>query len=122
MRILQAAVCAVAIAVVSAQAQQSAATSQTMATKPTNILFLCPHGAAKSVLVRLLSAIGESAWARSARGFRRHGSDLKDVPPGQGKLVTWNDAPGPSENFAGATEAIRKHAEALVDELVRATR
>jgi hypothetical protein len=30
--------------------------------------------------------------------------------------------PGPGENFAGASEAIRKHAEALVEELVRATR
>jgi len=50
------------------------------------------------------------------------GCDLKDVPPGRGKLLTWNDVPGPSENFAGATETIRKHAEALVEELVRATR
>ena len=165
MKILQAAICAVAIGLGPAQALQTSATSQT-ATKPTNVLFLCPHGAAKSVLAsayfqRLAKERGLEVRVDSAgtdpdpavgaavadhltqNGYpipvskpRRVtvddmqkadvvvslGCDLKDVPPGRGKLLTWNDVPGPSENFAGATETIRKHAEALVEELVRATR
>lgn len=50
------------------------------------------------------------------------GCDMKAVPAPRGKLLTWDDVPGPGQDLAGSADAIRKHAEALVDELARAVR
>jgi arsenate reductase (thioredoxin) len=50
------------------------------------------------------------------------GCDLKGLPAPRGKLLSWDDVPGPGQDLAGSTEAIRKHAEALVEELARAVR
>jgi arsenate reductase len=50
------------------------------------------------------------------------GCDLKGLPAPRGKLLTWDDVPGPGQDLAGSVDAIRKHAEALVDELARAVR
>jgi protein-tyrosine-phosphatase len=130
------------------------------------VLFMCPHGAAKSVLasayfqrlakerglnVRVDSAgtdpdpevgkavaahLTKSGYALPIEKPRRVnatdveqadivvslGCDLAGLPQPRGKLLKWDDVPGPSENFTAADEAIRKHVEALVDELVRATR
>jgi len=44
------------------------------------------------------------------------GCDLKDSP--RGRLLTWDDVPGPSEDFARADNAIRKRVVELVDELI----
>jgi protein-tyrosine-phosphatase len=130
------------------------------------VLFMCPHGAAKSVLasayfqrlakerglnVRVDSAgtdpdpevgkavaahLTKSGYALPIEKPRRVnatdveqadivvslGCDLAGLPQPRGKLLKWDDVPGPSENFAAADQAIRKHVEALVDELARATR
>jgi protein-tyrosine-phosphatase len=127
------------------------------------VLFLCPHGAAKSVLasayfqrlakerglnVRVDSAgtdpdpeVGKAVAAHLAKtGYalpidkpRRAtasdveqadvvvslGCDLAGLPQPRGKLLKWDDVPGPSENFPGADEAIRKHVEELVEQLLR---
>jgi arsenate reductase len=127
------------------------------------ILFMCPHGAAKSVLasayfqrlakerglnVRVESA-GTEPDAQVAPAVAAHltrngypipvtrprqvtaddvstadfvisiGCDLKGLPAPRGALLKWDDVPAPSENFAGADEAIRRHVLALVDELIR---
>ena len=50
------------------------------------------------------------------------GCDLKGLPAPRGKLLTWDDVPGPGQDLPGSVDAIRKHAEALVDELARAAR
>jgi protein-tyrosine-phosphatase len=50
------------------------------------------------------------------------GCDLTGLPQPRGSLRKWGDVPGPSENLAGADEAIRQHVEALIEELVRATK
>jgi protein-tyrosine-phosphatase len=50
------------------------------------------------------------------------GCDVSKLPPRRGTLMRWDDVPPPSEDFAVADEAIRKHVAALVDELVRAAR
>lgn len=128
------------------------------------VLFMCPHGAAKSVLasayfqrlakerglnVRVDSAgtdpdpeVGSAVAAHLAKtGYalpiekpRRVtaadleradvvvslGCDMAGLPQPRGKLVKWDDVPGPGENFAAADRAIRKHVEELVDELARA--
>ena len=47
------------------------------------------------------------------------GCDLKDLPAPRGTLVTWDDVPAPSEDFARADERIRERVIQLVDELVR---
>jgi protein-tyrosine-phosphatase len=130
------------------------------------ILFMCPHGAAKSVLasayfqrlakerglnVRVDSAgtdpdpeVGkavaahliEAGYALPIDKPRRVttsdveqadivvslGCDLAGLPQPRGKMLKWDDVPGPSENFAAADEAIRKHVEELIEELVRTTR
>lgn len=129
------------------------------------ILFMCPHGAAKSVLasayfqrlakerglnVRVDSAgtdpdpeVGKAVAAHltktgyslpiekprkvTARDIEQAdvvvslGCDLAGLPQPRGTMLKWDDVPGPGENFAAADQAIRKHVEALVDELVRAT-
>jgi protein-tyrosine-phosphatase len=127
------------------------------------ILFLCPHGAAKSVLasayfqrlakerglnVRVDSAgtdpdpeVGKAVAAHLTKtGYalpvdkpRRAtasdieqadvvvsvGCDLAGLPQPRGELLKWDDVPGPSENFPGADQAIRKHVEELVEQLLR---
>jgi protein-tyrosine-phosphatase len=129
------------------------------------VLFMCPHGAAKSVLasayfqrlakerglnVRVDSAgtdpdpeVGKAVAAhltktgyalpidkprRATASDVEHadvvvslGCDLAGLPQPRGKLLKWDDVPGPSENFAAADQAIRKHVEELVDELARTT-
>jgi protein-tyrosine-phosphatase len=127
------------------------------------VLFLCPHGAAKSVLasayfqrlakerglnVRVDSAgtdpdpeVGKAVAAHLTKtGYalpidkpRRAtasdveqadvvislGCDLAGLPQPRGKLLKWDDVPGPSENFPGADDAIRKHVAELVEQLLR---
>jgi protein-tyrosine-phosphatase len=129
------------------------------------VLFMCPHGAAKSVLasayfqklakerglnVRVDSVgtdpdpeVGKAVAAHltktgyaipidkprraTARDVEQAdivvslGCDLAGLPQPRGKLLKWDDVPGPGENFAAADEAIHKRVEALVDELARAT-
>jgi protein-tyrosine-phosphatase len=133
-----------------------------LAKQPT-VLFMCPHGAAKSVLasayfqraakerglnVRVLAAgtdpdpqvspavvahLKKNGYEVPVATPRRAtaedlaaadvvislGCDLKDLPAGPGTLVQWDDVPAPSENFAGAEDAIRQRVMALVDELAR---
>ena len=130
---------------------------------PTRLLFMCPHGAAKSVLAsayfqrlakeRGLNVIVDSAGTEpdpavapkvvahlARQGYvvpvekpRRVtaddlakadvvitlGCDLPRSAAPAGRLLKWDDVPGPSENLAGADEAIRRHVVELVDELVR---
>jgi protein-tyrosine-phosphatase len=132
---------------------------------PKQVLFMCPHGAAKSVLasayfqklakerglnVRVDSAgtdpdpevgravavhLTKTGYAIPIDKPRRAtasdieqadvvvslGCDLAGLPQPRGKLLKWDDIPGPSENFAAADAAIRKRVEELVDELARAT-
>jgi arsenate reductase len=137
--------------------------SATKAAKPPTILFMCPHGAAKSVLasayfqrlaterglnVRVESA-GTEPDAEVAPIVANHlakngypipvvkprqvtasdletadvvismGCDLKGLPAPRGTLLRWDDVPGPSEDFTGADEKIRKRVIELVDELMR---
>jgi arsenate reductase len=146
------------ISVAAAQSDQRPAARS--ATTPT-VLFLCPHGAAKSVLasayfqrlarerglnVRVDSA-GTDPDAEVSPAIAAHlkkngypvpiekprrvttsdleaadvvismGCDLKDLP--DGRLVRWDDVPGPSEDFARADERIRERVVQLIDELVR---
>jgi arsenate reductase (thioredoxin) len=133
------------------------------ADKRPTVLFLCPHGAAKSVLasayfarlakerglnVRVESAgtepdaqvspaiaahLSKSGFAVPVSKPRRVtpadleaadvvisiGCDLKDLPRPRGRLVNWDDVPGPSEDFGGADAAIRKRVFELIDELTR---
>lgn len=130
------------------------------------VLFMCPHGAAKSVLAsayfqRLakerglnvrVDAAGTDPDPEVGKAVAAHltktgyalpiekprkvtprdleqadvvvslGCDLAGLPQPRGTMLKWDDVPGPGENFAAADQAIRKHVEALVDELVRATR
>jgi arsenate reductase (thioredoxin) len=129
-----------------------------------SVLFLCPHGAAKSVLAsayfeRLARARGLTIRVQSAgtdpdpavapvvaehlrkQGYEvpaapprkttaqdlatadivvSIGCDLSGLPQPRGSLRRWDDVPAPSADFAGADAAIRRHAEALVEELARA--
>jgi protein-tyrosine-phosphatase len=131
--------------------------------KPPTVLFICPHGAGKSVLasayfqrlakerglnVRVVSG-GIVPDAEVSPAVARHltrigyplpiakprqvtaddiatadvvisiGCDLARLPAPRGLLMTWDDVPGPSEDFTGADEAIRKRVAALVDELIQ---
>jgi arsenate reductase len=132
--------------------------------RPT-VLFMCPHGAAKSVLAsayfarmaqeRGLKVQVESAGiepdetvsaavathlqqqgysiprakprkataddVQSADVVISIGCDLSGLPPPRGKLLRWDEVPGPGEDFAGADEAIRKRVTQLVEELVQAS-
>ena len=135
-------------------------------TPPTTILFLCPRGAAKSVLasayfaraararglnVRVESA-GTEPDPRIAPAVAAHlaangytvptgrprrvtdadlatadvlvsiGCDLRGLRPPNGMLVTWNEVPALSEDFARADESIRKRVSQLVEELARQRR
>jgi protein-tyrosine-phosphatase len=129
----------------------------------TRVLFLCPHGAAKSVLAsayfrrlaqeRGLNVVVDSAGTEpdsqvspavsahlTGRGYPAPtekprqvtpedlakadvvvslGCDLAGSPAPSGTLLKWDDVPGPSEDFAGADEAIRRHVTALVDDLAK---
>lgn len=153
-----------------ARASQSASTPAPMPAKTsgksTNVLFMCPHGAAKSVLASAyfqklakerglnvhVDARGTEPDPTVAPAVADHltkngyavpiskpqrvtaeelaaadivvslGCDLKGLPAPRGKLLEWDEVPGPGENFSGSVEAIRKRTEALVDELVRAAR
>ena len=137
--------------------------TETPQSKTTRVLFLCPHGAAKSVLAsayfrrlakeRGLNVIVDSAGTEpdasvspavaahlAKQGYpaptekpRRVtaddlgkadvvvslGCDLTRSPTPAGRLVKWDDVPGPGEDFAGADDAIRRHVTALVDDLVK---
>jgi len=127
------------------------------------VLFLCPHGAAKSVLasayfqrlakerglnVRVTSAgtepdptvapavaahLGKQGYTVPTTAPRKAskedlatadvvvsiGCDLSGLPAPRGALVKWDDVPSPSQDFAGADEAIRKRVVALIEELAR---
>ena len=140
-----------------------AQTSQA-ASKPLTVLFMCPHGAAKSVLasayfqraakerglnVRVESAgtdpdpavaaavaahLTKNGYAipiatptkvtpaqlASADVVISMGCDLTGFPTPKGRVVRWDEVPGPSENFAAADEAIRKRVTQLIEELVSA--
>jgi arsenate reductase (thioredoxin) len=156
------ATCAGGGTVVAASAPQ-AQTGADKSAKPPTVLFMCPHGAAKSVLasayfqraakerglnVRVISA-GTDPDPRVAPAVEQHlkkngyavpiarprrataddmatadvvvsiGCDLKGLPAPRGKLVTWDDVPAPSEDFARADERIRERVMDLVAELVR---
>jgi protein-tyrosine-phosphatase len=144
---------------------QGSGTPARTAKTPT-VLFMCPHGAAKSVLasayfqrlarerglnVRVESAGTEpdpevsSAVAAhlvkngypapvarprkvtasdltTAEVVISMGCDLKGLPVPRGRLLKWDEVPGPGENFAAADAAIRKRVVELVDELMRQTR
>ena len=133
-----------------------------MASTPT-VLFMCPHGAAKSVLastyfqrlakerglnVRVTSAGTEpdpTVAPAVAAHLRKQGytvpseaprkasnedlatadvvisigCDLSGLPAPKGKLLMWDEVPSPSQDFAGADEAIRKRVVALIEELAR---
>jgi arsenate reductase (thioredoxin) len=130
----------------------------------TTVLFLCPHGAAKSVLasayfqrvaqergldVRVESAGIEPQEAVStvvAEHLQRNGytapvakpravtkddlaradvvismgCDLTHLPSAPRTLQKWDDVPGPSEDFKGADDVIRRRVIALVEELLSA--
>ena len=157
--------CAVSVGVslIAASRNRQAEAGPAKTGKPPTVLFMCPHGAAKSVLasayfqrlakerglnVRVESAgtqpDGEVAPAVAGHltkgGYavpiakpRRVtsedlamadvvisiGCDLKGLPLAPTKLRTWDDVPSPSEDFAGADEAIRQRVVALVEELIR---
>lgn len=121
------------------------------------ILFLCSHGGAKSVLAasyfnRLAEehALPYVAVAKAAEdpyeavpdpfaGFLQHdGFDVRDFTPrpveeadlsGAEKVIAigcdlperrlerWDDVPQASEDLEGAAAAIRRHVEALIEEL-----
>lgn len=135
------------------------------AAKPTKVFFMCPHGAAKSVLasayfqklakerglnVRVDSggtepdpAVGAAVVSHLEKNGMAVpikkprlvtpddletsdivvslGCDMKGLPAPH-TLRTWDDVPGPSQDFDGSVKAIRKHAEELVAELERLVR
>ena len=150
-------------ALIAASADRQAETGPAKRGKPPTVLFMCPHGAAKSVLasayfqrlakerglnVRVESA-GTQPDAEVAPAVASHltkggyavpiarprrvtsedlavvdvvvsiGCDLKGLSVVPGKLRKWDDVPSPSEDFAGADEAIRQRVVALVEELIR---
>jgi protein-tyrosine-phosphatase len=153
-----------ATAAVGTSGQRSGAPSQTG--KVPTVLFMCPHGAAKSVLasayfqrlakerglnVRVESA-GTEPDAEVSSAVAAHlvkngypnpvakprkvtasdlatadvvismGCDLKGLPAPRGRLLKWDEVPGPGEHFAAADAAIRKRVLELVDELMRQPR
>jgi arsenate reductase (thioredoxin) len=158
-----------AIAVVGISAVAAAGQAPAAATKaatPPTVLFMCPHGAAKSVLasayfkraakerglnVQVISA-GTEPDPQVAPVVASHlkqngyevpvatphrvtaddmaaadvvvsiGCDLKGLPAPRGKLVTWDDVPAPSEDFAAADRRIRERVLALVEELIKGVR
>jgi arsenate reductase (thioredoxin) len=138
--------------------ERSAATLQ-----PTIVLFMCQHGAAKSVLasayfqrvakerglnVRVISA-GTDPDGQVAPAIANHlkkngyevpvlkprlataediatadvvisiGCDLKGLPAPRGTVVTWDDMPSTSAEFARADERIRERVAQLMEEFVR---
>lgn len=147
-------------------AQQPAAPATATAAAAPKVLFMCPHGAGKSVLAsayfqkyakeRGLNVVVDAAGTDPdpavgpavADHLKKNGyplpiekprrvtpedlakadvvvslgCDLKGVPAPRGRLVTWDDVPGPGENIAASSDAIKKHVEALVEELLRSTR
>lgn len=137
----------------------------TPASSSTQVLFLCPHGAAKSVLASTyfrrraeerglrvrVDAAGTEPDPRvspavanllRSKGYEPPagpprkvsvddvaaadivislGCDLKAFPARPGAIRQW-DVPGPGEDLAGADAAIRQKVDALVEELVQASR
>jgi arsenate reductase (thioredoxin) len=146
---------AVALSVSDAVAQRAAT--------PTKVFFMCPHGAAKSVLAsayfqrlakeRGLNVVVDAGGTEpdpavspavadhlkkngypmpiakprlvtpndlaSADIVVSLGCDMKGLPAPKGRLLTW-DVPGPGENLPASSDAIRKHAEELVEQLANA--
>lgn len=125
----------------------------------TKVIFLCPHGAAKSLIAatlfnelaagrgllvsasaaateepyaevppRVVEVLGEDVRAFQPRRVAAADLDAasrvitidcdpKTVPATRTPIVTWNDVPKLSEGFDGSRAAIRKHVEALIEEL-----
>jgi hypothetical protein len=46
------------------------------------------------------------------------GCDVNRLPATPRNLQTWDEVPGPGENFTAADEAIRRRVVALIEELV----
>ena len=135
-------------------------------TRPAAILFLCPRGAAKSVLASAyferaararglnvrVELAGTEPDARIAPAVATHlaangytvptvsprrvtdadlatadvvisiGCDLRGLRTPKGQLVTWNEVPALSEDFARADQEIRERVFQLVEALVRQRR
>ena len=151
---------ALALAVIDARERRAQTTRSTM------VVFLCPRGAAKSVLasayferaararglnVRVESA-GTEPDSRIAPAVAAHlaangytvptgtprrvtdadlaiadvlvsiGCDLRGLRKPKGMLVTWDEVPALSEDFARADEKIRERVSQLVEELARQRR
>ncbi|MEO5818915.1 MAG: hypothetical protein ABIT71_00295 [Vicinamibacteraceae bacterium] len=129
---------------------------------PIRVLFVCPHGAAKSVMgatyfqklaadrglhvqvdargtepdaavspavARLLREQGYPVLVEKPRAVTAAdtaaadivvsmGCKLDGLPAPRRTLRNW-DVPGPGEDLAGSSEAIRRHVRDLVDELLR---
>ena len=144
------------------ESDQTGGAASKPAPAPT-VLFMCPHGAAKSVLasvyfqrlaqerglnVRVTSAGTEpdpTVAPTVAAHLRKQGypvpttaprkaskedlatadvvvsigCDLSGLPAPKGRLLKWDEVPSPSQDFAGADEAIRKRVVALIEELAR---
>ena len=144
-------------------AGMGAAQSPDTTARRTQILFTCPHGAAKSVLasayfqklakerglaVRVDAAGTEpdpsvspavvehlakqgyqvpidkprlvsSADLANADIVISLGCDTSRLAVPTGALRKWDDVPAPSQDFAGADEAIRRHVVELLEELTQ---
>jgi protein-tyrosine-phosphatase len=152
-----------AVAFSLAWVQGSRGTSATpVSQKQPTVLFICPHGAAKSVLAsayfqRLskerglnvrVEAAGIEPQEAVSTVVKEHlerngyavpvtkpravtkedldqadvvislGCDVSRLPDTPRNLRTWDEVPGPSEDFKGADEAIRNRVMALVEELL----
>jgi arsenate reductase len=156
-------VLAVGAALSMALAQNDRSTGATPGSqKQPMVLFMCPHGAAKSVLASAyfqriakerglnvrVDAVGVEPQDTVSLAVADHlqrngytvpvtkpravtkedleqadvvismGCDVTQLPAAPRTLQQWDDVPGPSEDFKGADEAIRRRVIALVEELV----
>jgi arsenate reductase (thioredoxin) len=129
--------------------------------KATRVLFVCEHGAGKSVLAAAyfaqlakergldvkVDSAGTAPDAAVAPVVATHlekqgyevpiakprqataadlatadivvtmGCELKGLPKPTGRLLKWDEVPGPGQDLSGAEEAIRKRTAALAEEL-----
>jgi arsenate reductase len=150
-----------ALSMALAQTDRSAGATPGSQKRPT-VLFMCPHGAAKSVLASAyfqrvakerglnvrVEAVGiepqDTVSPVVAEHLQRNGytvpvtkprvvtkadldeadvvismgCDVTHLPAAPRRLQQWDDVPGPSEDFNGADEAIRRRVMALVEELL----